>query len=83
MDGAAASGALPHAVFGRGPSSKTSVPPLARSLCSNHGLFSGLPFMVADWMYLFTAETFFAVMVNTLPPPTASFTSSKMGLPMS
>ena len=59
MDGGAASGALPHAEFGRGPISRTIVPPFTMSLCSNHGLFNGLPFSVADWMYLFAAETFF------------------------
>ena len=48
IDGAASSGALPHAVLGRGPISKTKAPPLTKSLCSNHGLFSGLPFSVAD-----------------------------------
>jgi hypothetical protein len=64
MDGGAASGALPHAVFGRGPISKVSVPPFTISLCSNHGLFNGLPFNVADWMYLLAAETFLAVIVS-------------------
>jgi hypothetical protein len=48
MDGGAASGALPHTVFGRGPISRASVPPFTISLCSNHGLFNGLPFRVAD-----------------------------------
>jgi hypothetical protein len=46
-DGPTASGVLPHAVFGRGPISRTSVP-FTMSLCSNHGLFHGLPFSVAD-----------------------------------
>src|ERR1035437_7497641 len=81
MDGNAASVALPHGVLGRGPISKTIVPPLTISLCSNHGMFNGLPFSVADWMYLFTAETFLAVMVNTFPPASVSLTSSKIGLP--
>ncbi len=48
IDGGGASGALPHAVFGRGPIWRTSVPPFTMSECSNHGLLSGLPFIVAD-----------------------------------
>src|ERR1035437_1592675 len=83
MDGGAAVGALPHAVFGRGPILRASVPPLAISPCSNHGLFKGLPFSSADCMYLFTAETFWAVIVNTFPLPRVIFVSPKIGLPMS
>jgi len=83
IEGGAASGPLPQAMFGRGPISRTIVPPLTISLCSNQGLFSGLPFSVADWIYLFTAETFLALIVNTFPSASVSLTSSKIGLPMS
>ena len=57
MEGGASSGALPHWGLGAGPISRVSVPPLAISLCRNHGLSSGRPFSWADWMYLFCAET--------------------------
>ena len=83
MEGGAASGALPHDGFGRGPISSTRVPPFAISACSNHGRFQGLPLSTADWMYLFRAETFFAVMVNTFPLSSAIRDSSKIGLPIS
>src|ERR1035437_3112066 len=83
IEGGAASGALPHAVLGRGPISSTSDPPAAISLWANHGLFQGLPLNCADWMYLLTAETFLAVMVNTLPPASVIRLSSKRGLPIS
>jgi len=48
IDGGSASGALPHEGFGRGPILRTSVPPFTMSECSNHGLLSGLPLIVAD-----------------------------------
>ena len=48
IDGGAASGALPHSRFGRGPICSTSRPPFAISGWLNHGLFQGFPFKVAD-----------------------------------
>jgi hypothetical protein len=37
IDGGAAAGALPQFLFGDGPISKTSLPPLAMSAWLNHG----------------------------------------------
>ena len=48
IDGGIASGELPHCLFGLGPMFSTSVPPLTKSECSNHGLLSGSPFKDAD-----------------------------------
>ena len=83
IEGGDASGALPHAVFGRGPILRTSVPPFTMSECSNHGLLSGLPFIVADRIYLLAAETSRAVIVKIFPPARVSLVSSKIGLPVS
>src|ERR1017187_1069397 len=83
IEGGAASGALPQAGLGRGPMTRTSAPPPARSKCANHALSHGFPFSVADWMYLFCAETFLAVIVKTLPLSSVMRVSSNSGLPIS
>jgi hypothetical protein len=46
MEGGAASGALPHCLFGSGLIFNSSFPPFAMSACENHGL----PFSFADWI---------------------------------
>src|ERR1022692_2368888 len=81
MDGGAASGALPHCVFGVDPMVSSSFPPLAISACENQGLFHGLPFIVADWIKMFLSELFFAVISNVLPLPMCIVTCRKIGLP--
>src|SRR5690606_39981581 len=82
IEGGAASGALPHAVFGFGPISSTSRAPFSISSWLNQGLFQGRPFSVADWMYLFSGELFSATISKTSPLPMSSETVSNTGLPM-
>src|SRR5208337_2737343 len=83
IEGAAASRALPQPLFGREPIWKTSLPPLTTSELLIQGLLSGFPFKVADWIYLFAADTFFASMIKVFPRPTLIVVFSKIGLPMS
>ena len=47
-----------------------------------HGPFSGFPFRVALWMYLLSSETFFAIILNILPPDTFILASENTGLPI-
>jgi hypothetical protein len=48
MDGGAASGLLPHSLFGTGPIFSTSFPPLAISPWLNQVFIHGFPFSIAD-----------------------------------
>lgn len=83
MEGGASEGALPHCMLGRGPMMSTSDPPWAISEWLNQGRLRSLPLRVADWMYLFFAETWTAVIVNARPLPRVIVVFAKMGLPIS
>ena len=67
-DGGRSAAARPHAVFGFGPIDRMRMPPPVSSAWVNHERVSGLPFKLADWIYLFCAELFAAISVNFLPP---------------
>ena len=82
IDGGASSGFVPHFLFGSGPISKIRVPPSVISFWVIQVLVIGLPFNVADWIYLLFSELFIALIINVFLFPRSIVTSPNKGLPM-
>ncbi len=80
MENGRDSGAVPHA-DGFGPMTNSMVPPDCSTACGSQLLSHGLPLMATDWMYLFSAELFLAVM-TTVPPGRFSVALSNSGVPI-
>ena len=56
-------------MFGVSPISRINDPPFRSSLAGNRKLWSGFPFRVAPWTYLFLRDVFLASIVKVSPRP--------------